>query len=241
MASLYESKEMRAVTGPTIRPGGLALTDRALTLCRLPARARVLDVGCGIGATVEFLRRERHHEAFGVDNSSLLLKEGIGKKPNLGLLQASAENLPFPDRCFSALFCECVLSLLHDPVSALGEFARVLGPGGNLILSDVYARMPDEASSLMHMPIRCCIQGAVGRKQISARIEEGGFATVIWEDHSALLKQLAGQLIFSFGSLNAFWAVTCSGEDPRVVRETVKRARLGYYLLIARRKGTDHG
>jgi len=241
MESLYESNAMRAVTGPAIRPGGLALTERALTFCRLPAAARTLDVGCGVGATVEYLCQEHRYAAFGVDTSSLLLEEGIEKRPNLGLLRGTAEKLPFPDRCFSALFCECVLSLLHDPLSALKEFARVLNPGGFLILSDVYARLPDEASSLQHLPVHCCLKGAVGRKQIVAMIEESGLTAVIWEDHSAFLQQLAAQLIFSFGSLNAFWASTCSGEDPEAIKETVNRARPGYYLLIARRKERDHG
>jgi arsenite methyltransferase len=241
MECLYESREMRAVTGPAIRPGGLALTERALTLCRLPAGARVLDVGCGVGATVGFLCQEHRHAAFGVDTSSLLLKEGLEKKPNLRLLQASAENLPFPECCFRALFCECVLSLLRNPVSVLGEFARVLNPGGFFILSDVYARAPGETSSLQNIPIRCCITGAVGRNQIFAMVEESGFMTLIWEDHSALLKQLAGQLIFSFGSMNAFWAATCTGEHPDAIPETVKRARPGYYLLIAQRTGKDNG
>jgi arsenite methyltransferase len=236
MECLYESKEMRAVTGPTIRPGGLTLTERALAFCSLPEGARVLDVGCAVGASVEFFCQERHLAAFGVDTSSLLLKEGIQKNPDLGLLQGAADQLPFPDRCLSAVFCECVLSLLHDPVSALKEFARVLNPGGFLILSDVYARMPDEASSLLHLPVHCCIKGAVGRRQIIAMVEENGFEALIWEDHSALLTQLAGQLIFSFGSLNAFWAATCSGGLPDAIQETVKRARPGYYLLIARRK-----
>jgi arsenite methyltransferase len=236
MESLYETKEMRAVTGPAIRPGGLALTERALNFCLIPAGARALDVGCGAGATVEFLCQQHHQAAFGVDTSFLLLEEGIKRKPDLGLLRGTAEKLPFPDRCFSALFCECVLSLLHDPVSALNEFARVLNPGGFLILSDVYARMPDEASALQHLPVHCCIKGAVGRRQVVAMVEESGLTPLIWEDHSALLKQLAAQLIFTCGSLNAFWATTCSGEDPEAIQETIKRARPGYYLLIARRK-----
>jgi arsenite methyltransferase len=241
MESLYESNAMRAVTGPAIRPGGLALTERALSFCGLPEGVRVLDVGCGVGATVEFLCQEHHYAAFGVDSSSLLLEEGIEKKPNLGLLRGTAEKLPFPGQCFSAVFCECVLSLLHDPVLALKEFARVLNPGGFLILSDVYARMPDEASSLRHLPVHCCIKGAVGQKQIVAMIEESSFTAVIWEDHSAFLKQLAAQLIFSFGSLNTFWATACSGKDPEAIKETVKRASPGYYLLIARRKEWAHG
>jgi arsenite methyltransferase len=241
MESLYESKEMRDVTGPAIRPGGLALTGRALTFCRILAGERVLDVGCGVGATVEFLSQEHHLEAFGVDTSSLLLKEGLERRRDLGLLQGTAETLPFCDRCFSALFCECVLSLLHNPALALKEFDRVLKPGGYLILSDVYAQMPDQASSLQHLPVRCCIKGAVGRAQILAMAEEGGFEVLLWEDHTALLKQLAAQLIFNFGSLNAFWAGTCSEGYPDAIGITVKRARPGYYLLIARRKERAHG
>ena len=44
---MYEHTAIREATGDIIRPGGLALTDRALALCQLPAGARVLDVGCG--------------------------------------------------------------------------------------------------------------------------------------------------------------------------------------------------
>ena len=236
MEPLNEFREIRAVTGPTIRPGGLSLTERALAFCCLPDRARVLDVGCGVGATVEFLRRERHHAAFGVDTSSLLLKEGIEKEPNRALLQGTAEKLPFPAQCFSAVFCECALSLFDDPVSALNEVARVLDTGGYLIISDVYARVPDEASSLQKLPVYCCIKGAVGRRQIVAMIEESGLSLVLWEDHSPMLKQLAAQLVFSYGSLNAFWATTCSEGLPEAISESVERARPGYYLLIARRK-----
>jgi arsenite methyltransferase len=239
--NLYESMEMRAVTGPTIRPGGLTLTERSLAFCRLPEGARVIDVGCGVGATVEFLCREHHCAAFGVDTSSLLLKEGMERSPTLPLLQGSADSLPFRDGSFNALFCECVLSLLPDPASALKEFARVLSPEGFFILSDVYARMPDEASSLPHLPVRCCIKGAVGMRQIISWVEESGLTAVIWEDHSALLKQLAAQLVFACGSLNAFWATTCSGGLPGAIQETVQRARPGYYLLIAQRKERDHG
>jgi arsenite methyltransferase len=238
---VYESSDLRAVTGPTIRPGGLTLTERALELCGLPEEAIVLDVGCGVGATVEFLCREKHLKVFGVDTSSLLLKEGIERRADLALLQGAAESLPFHNRSFNALFCECVLSLLTDPVSALKEFARVLSREGFLILSDVYARVPDEASSLPHLPVRCCIKGAVGISQIIAWVKQSGFTAVIWEDHSTLLKQLAAQLIFSFGSLNAFWATACSEEHPDAIEATVNRARPGYYLLIARRNERDHG
>jgi ubiquinone/menaquinone biosynthesis C-methylase UbiE len=212
-----------------------------LALCGLPQGAKVLDVGCGVGATVEFLCRERHQAAVGVDTSFLLLREAIERTPKLGLLQGTADNLPFRDGFFSALFSECILSLLPDPASALKEFARVLSREGFLILSDVYARVPEGATLLPDLPVQCCIKGAVGMRQIMAWVEESGLTVVTWEEHSDLLKQLAAQIIFRFGSLSAFWTITCSDGRPDRIQETVKRARPGYYLLIARRKERAHG
>ena len=46
--------------GPTaevLRPGGLALTARAAKYCSFRTGAQVADVGCGAGASVEFLYR----------------------------------------------------------------------------------------------------------------------------------------------------------------------------------------
>ena len=40
-----------------MRPGGLELTGRAVTLCDFPSDARLLDVGCGMGSTVEYLAK----------------------------------------------------------------------------------------------------------------------------------------------------------------------------------------
>jgi arsenite methyltransferase len=52
---VYELPGVQRVTGATIRPGGLALTRRAVALADLPAGAWALDVGCGAGATVDYL------------------------------------------------------------------------------------------------------------------------------------------------------------------------------------------
>ena len=49
---LHENGLLEEVTGGLVRPGGLALTDRAMGHCGFGAGARVADVGCGAGATV---------------------------------------------------------------------------------------------------------------------------------------------------------------------------------------------
>ena len=56
--SVYENEDMRRVTGDTLRPGGMFLTDRAIKICDFKYGDKILDVGCGMGVTVEKLKRE---------------------------------------------------------------------------------------------------------------------------------------------------------------------------------------
>ena len=237
----YESPRMRSVTGPAIRPGGLELTERAMSFCRFTPEARVLDVGCGLGTTVDYLVKKHHLKAFGLDQSAPLLREGKEKGPKLGLIRGEAEKLPLPSQCLAGLLCECVLSLVDSPTRMLRECRRVLEPGGYLILGDIYARNPTNALGLGHLHTHCCIKGAMGRDQVEKSVQSSGFSILIWEDHSIFLKRLAAQLVFEYGSMAAFWATTYPGNDPAEIRPTVRQARPGYYLMVARREGENDG
>jgi len=236
--SFYESPALQAVTGPALRPGGLELTRRALAFCDLPAGARVVDIGCGTGVTVHYLRRYRRLKAFGLDRSSGMLGQARQHNPGLPLMQGEATCLPFGDCRLSAVMCECVLSLMEDTDAALREFYRVLAPGGLLVLADVYARAPDHAGCLTSLPVTCCLKGARSRDELVSRMHRSGFTLLFWEDHSEALKRLAAQLVFACGSLQALWGATdaCASvnEDP----SAVQRARPGYFLAVARKEGT---
>ena len=150
MAALrpYESREFRNVTGPTLRPGGFALTERAMEVCELKAGMRVLDVGCGMGASANRLSSGYGLKSLGVDASFSLLRESLDQHPSAILINGRVEALPFRDHVFDGVFCECVLSLLPDPHGALNEFCQVLKPGGRLVITDIYARLPGGALTL---------------------------------------------------------------------------------------------
>ena len=215
----YESGPLREVTGLAIRPGGLALTDRALDFCRFPAGARLLDVGCGAGATVEHLRSRHGFDASGVDLSRVLLAEGLGRNPALALAEGAAEALPFAAETRDGVLCECVLSLLQEPQVALAEFRRVLRPGGYLILSDLYSR-----DATTGIAAQGCGRGELTRGELAGLLSENGFATLMWEDHTHLLRELAARLILTSGSLEGLGCTTTrAGQRP------------GYYLLVARK------
>jgi arsenite methyltransferase len=142
---LCESRSFQDLVGPALRPGGLKLTRRGLAFCGLPEGARVLDVGCGKGETVRFLREAYRLEAVGLDHSDRMLAAAREETPGLSLVRGEAACLPFRDRSLSAVVCECVLSLVADPAAAWREWARVLAPGGFLILADLYLRAPGHA------------------------------------------------------------------------------------------------
>jgi ubiquinone/menaquinone biosynthesis C-methylase UbiE len=193
----------------------MALTDRAVGLCTFAAGSHILDVGCGAGATVDYLIRRYGLDARGVDSSPTLIAEGLGRNPALPLTQAPAETLPFAGETQDGVFCECVLSLLGQPLQALAEFQRVLRSGGYLILSDLYTR--DETATL-------CNQGVVSRVQLEAWLSASGFAPLLWEDHTSALKELAARLVLAHGSLEGL----CYGTG-------MSRQWTGYYLLVARK------
>ena len=72
--SVYENKDMQGITGDTLRPGGMFLTDRAIKICDFKANDKILDVGCGMGVTVERLKSVYNLNSFGVDPSIKLLE-----------------------------------------------------------------------------------------------------------------------------------------------------------------------
>jgi ubiquinone/menaquinone biosynthesis C-methylase UbiE len=225
---------MRAATGDTIRPGGLTLLKRALELFPLPPGARVLDVGCGTGASTAYLRQRHQLRAAGVDFSAKLLSEGSAVVPGLPLIRGKAENLPCRPAFFSGLLCECVLSLVADYQATLREFHRALQPGGTLIVSDLYRRAAAKEGE-PQLPAHCCVARARSQAAIRHELAAACFELLLWEDHSPLLGNLAARLVFTHGSLKSFWQKLFGESAGQSVNKAIETARPGYFLLVARK------
>jgi ubiquinone/menaquinone biosynthesis C-methylase UbiE len=226
--NVYESKRLQEVTGPAIRPGDLALTERALSLMRLPRHAAVLDIGCGLGATVTRLRDMRLN-AVGLDLSKALLRDARAAGGKIPITRADAHRLPIKEGSLSAVFMECTLSLMQNPAEVLGECRRVLQPEGVLVVTDLYWR--GDVPELKAAPTAgCCLYGAVDRQTMETRAKETGFTVTLWEDHTDHLKYLAAKLVFEYGSLKAFWAsFGIAGEGDWCC------VKPGYCLMVARK------
>lgn len=116
-----------------LRPAGRSWDELAeLTLERLGAPSRLLDIGCGTGRFARMAAQRLGARAWGVDPSPEMLAQArsVPGGERIGWRCASAERLPFRDGWFDAAHMHLVLHLVDDRPAALREMARVLGPGG---------------------------------------------------------------------------------------------------------------
>jgi len=93
----------------------------------------ILEIGCGISDIFNFL--PRNFQYYGIDPSEFAVKKLKEQNHDLNLSVGYAENLPFRDQQFGAVFSFQVLEHLFDPRQALQEMIRVIKPGGYVIVS----------------------------------------------------------------------------------------------------------
>ena len=105
----------------------------------LPSRAAVLDVATGGGHTGLFFA-ELGHDVILADLAQPMLDRAANSAAERGLHvtthQHSAEQLPYPDASFDLVTCRVAAHHFSSPPDFVRETARVLRPGGALLLID---------------------------------------------------------------------------------------------------------
>ena len=119
--------------------GGLFAADEPVVAEYLSGREPgvALDAACGTGRFAELLAR-RGHRVIGVDSSPDMLAHARRRVPDGEFHVGVLDRLPLPDDCVDVIVC--ALALVHVPrlQPVLAEFARVLRPGGDLVISDIH-------------------------------------------------------------------------------------------------------
>lgn len=124
------------------------LTVWALSRLRFQKADRILDIGCGGGATLKRLAaRSPEGKLTGADYSPVsvaLSKETNAEEIASGrteILEASVDDLPFADNTFDKIVTVESFYFWKDPVKGLSEVRRVLKSGGSfLLVTEIYER-----------------------------------------------------------------------------------------------------
>ncbi len=110
----------------------------------LAPAARVLDVGTGPGVLIPYLRRAvgPAGRVVAFDLSLPMVRKAREKPlaPQDLVLQADGHRLPFRAAVFDRVICFAAFPHFDDPALALGEMARVLRPGGRLVIAHLLSR-----------------------------------------------------------------------------------------------------
>lgn len=249
-ANLYGDPAIELIAGESLHPGGLTITRALLQKARLPPRARLLDAGCGLGASSRLAALEYGLRVDACDVSRAAVERARALAEASGAAvrfhAASVTGFPFPGDRYDAVLSECVLSTTNKR-AALDELRRVTLTGGVLLLSDVRADehvdLPDPIGAAL------CLSGAWRPGEfehllVDARFhiesswdETPAIAALIdrIEARVALLATLKRDLrLDGLDDAGLDLAPTSVASAIRDVRRLLAESRIGYRAILAR-------
>ena len=157
---------------------------QAINLARIQPGEQVLDVGCGTGTlAMEVARRVgRAGRVVGIDPGTQQIAYARSKAARRNLptdFQIGViEQLAFPDQTFDVVFSTLMMHHLPESLKrqGLAEIARVLKPGGRLIIAD-FKRKQERHGRATHFHA-----GGSDMQDLAAKVTEAGFSQVETEE-----------------------------------------------------------
>jgi len=171
--ALLDSRALAGAEGVTATPGGISTAEvyrswaphydapgNAMIEVEQPVVREILaglpvgvalDAACGTGRHTAHLH-ELGHRVIGVDRSPEMLAAARRRLPGTDLRRADLHDLPLPDGSVDTVVCALALSYVPRLEPVLAEFARVLRPGGHLVISDAHLVVSYLSPTLARIP-----------------------------------------------------------------------------------------
>jgi arsenite methyltransferase len=157
-----------------------------LTSASLVAGETVLDLGSGAGFDAFLAARAigPTGRVIGVDMTDEMLAKSTanaqqGGFTNVEFRKGYIERLPVDDASIDVVLSNCVINLIADKAAVYREVARVLRPGGRMVISDVVLTEPlPEAIAADVTALTGCVAGAALRDEYLATIAAAGLADI---------------------------------------------------------------
>jgi SAM-dependent methyltransferase len=149
------------------------------------APGRVLDVGCGTGYLLRVLAGQYPSatELAGIDAAPAMISaaEQAADDLRLRFTVGAAERLPYPAGSFDLVVSTTSFDHWADQRAGLVECARVLTPGGHLVLTDLF-------SALLMPSLLAGRSGKARTRQRASRlVSAAGFTDLAWHDVYAVI------------------------------------------------------
>ncbi len=108
--------------------------------------ATVLEVGCGNGKNMEYIRKHQSVDTVGIDTCHNFVRLCVAK--GLTVIQGDSTGIPFPNMCFNSVLCIAMFHHLltdEDRCKTFREILRVLKSGGYGILTCWSVEQPENS------------------------------------------------------------------------------------------------
>lgn len=175
-------------------------TDVLIEAVGLGRGQRLLDIGCGFGRPAIRFAERTDAQVLGINVSEEQIRTAERLAGEAGLTDrarfevADANQLPYPDGSFDAVWAVEVLMYLPDRLRALKEIHRVLKPGGLFVLSDYTERVDLTDDQRAALATGFTVDSLPTAAQYDALVATAGFHVVRKEDATAHLHRSAARI-----------------------------------------------
>lgn len=193
-------------------PSGIAVTSfgcgNPVDMLEMKEGDVVLDLGCGPGLDL-FLAAKKigaTGKAIGLDMTPAMLeraRENIKSSglSNIEVREGEMEAMPIDDNSVDWVISNCVINLSPDKKKVFSEIARVLKPGGRMMVSDIVSidELPDEIKNDM-LAWSGCIGGALPEEKYLQIATDAGLSDVT----------ITSRMVYDKSQMATFTTACCS-------------------------------